>query len=156
MDFYRALCDGLGVEPANNKVTIFKQIQESIFNYATNKNITPIIILDEAQFLKNSVLDDLRIIFNFQMDSKDLAIIVLAGQTNFINQINRSNHEALRQRISVNYHLEGLGYSMTNGHPREINSICRMCLISAASKENKFITKEDIFNAHKEVSIISN
>ena len=47
-------------------------------------------------------------------------------------------------------------YSMTNGHPREINSICRMCLISAASKENKFITKEDIFNAHKEVSIISN
>ena len=144
------------------------------------------IILDEAQFLKNSVLDDLRIIFNFQMDSKDLAIIVLAGQTNFINQINRSNHEALRQRISVNYHLEGLGaneikdyivsrlsaagcneplfaddcfdllYSMTNGHPREINSICRMCLISAASKENKFITKEDIFNAHKEVSIISN
>ena len=186
MDFYRALCDGLGVEPANKKVTIFKQIQESIFNYATNKNITPIIILDEAQFLKNSVLDDLRIIFNFQMDSKDLAIIVLAGQTNFINQINRSNHEALRQRISVNYHLEGLGaneikdyivsrlsaagcneplfaddcfdllYSMTNGHPRGINSICRMCLISAASKENKFITKEDIFNAHKEVSIISN
>ena len=59
---------GLGVEPANRKVAIFKQIQESIFNYATNKNITPIIILDEVQFLKNSVLDDLRIIFNFQMD----------------------------------------------------------------------------------------
>ena len=108
MDFYRALCDGLGVEPANKKVTIFKQIQESIFNYATNKNITPIIILDEAQFLKNSVLDDLRIIFNFQMDSKDLAIIVLAGQTNFINQINRLSHESLRQRIIINYHLNGL------------------------------------------------
>lgn len=186
MDFYRALCDGLGVEPANKKVAIFKQIQESIFNYSANKNITPIIILDEVQFLKNSVLDDLRIIFNFQMDSKDLAIIVLAGQTNFINQINRSNHEALRQRISVNYHLEGLGanevkdyiisrlsaagcnepifaddcfellYSMTNGQLRDVNSIARMCLISAASKASKCITKEDIFNAHKEVSIITN
>ncbi len=32
------------------------------------------IIVDEAQFLKNSVLDDLRIIFNFEMDSKDYAI----------------------------------------------------------------------------------
>lgn len=186
LDFYRALCDGLGVEPANRKVAIFKQIQESIFNYATNKNITPIIILDEVQFLKNSVLDDLRIIFNFQMDSKDLATVVLAGQTVFINQINRTNHEALRQRISVNYHFEGLNsneikdyitsrlsvagcnepifsddsyeilYSITNGQPRQLNSISRMCLISAASKGIKTITKEDVFNAHKEVSILSN
>jgi type II secretory pathway predicted ATPase ExeA len=186
MDFYRALCDGLGVEPACKKVTIFKQIQESIFNYSTNKNITPVIILDEIQFLKNSVLDDLRIIFNFQMDSKDLAIIVLTGQTNSINQINRSNHEALRQRITINYHLEGLSwnevkdyvlsrlsvagcnepifeedcfellYTMSNGQIREINSIARMCLISAALKGVRIISKDDIFNAHKEVSIISN
>lgn len=185
-DFYRAICDGLGVEPASKKVSIFKQIQESIFNYATNKNITPVIIIDEAQFLKNSVLDDLRIIFNFQMDSKDLAIIVLTGQPNFINQINRSNHEALRQRISVNYHMEGLKdtevkeyitsrlrvagcdepifsddsfellYSITNGHLRELDSIARMCLIASASKNVRNITKEDVFNAHKEVSIISN
>lgn len=87
------------------------------------------------------------------MYSKDFAIIVLTGQTNFINQINRSNHEALRQRISVNYHLEGLGaneikdyivsrlsaagctepifaddcfellYSMTNGHLSDLRDI---------------------------------
>lgn len=186
LDFYRALCDGLGVEPASRKVTIFKQIQESIFNYAINKNITPIIILDEAQFLKNSILDDLRIIFNFQMDSKDPAIILLTGQTNFINQINRSNHEAIRQRIIINYHLEGLNsneikdyiisrlsvagcnepifnedayeilYSITNGQLRNINSIARMCLISAASESRKTISKEDVFNAHKEVNILAN
>ncbi|MGL5718648.1 MAG: ExeA family protein, partial [Paraclostridium sp.] len=184
MDFYRALCDGLGVEPACKKVTIFNQIQESIHNYSINKNITPVIIIDEVQFIKNSVLDDLRIIFNFKMDSKDLAIVILTGQTNFIHQINRSNHEALRQRIAISYNLEGLtcdevkdyvtsrlrvaGYSepifaddcfelihsMTNGHLREINSIARMCLVSAASKGVKSITKEDVFNAHNEVSII--
>lgn len=186
MDFYRALCDGLGVEPACKKVSIFKQIQESIFNYSSNKNITPVIILDEVQFLKNSILDDLRIIFNFQMDSKDLAIILLTGQTNFINQINRSNHEALRQRIIINYHLEGLGssevkdyiisrlsvagcnepifqddcyellYTMSNGEIRQINSLARMCLISAASKSIRSINKEDVFNAHKEINILGN
>lgn len=185
MDFYRALCDGLGVEPANRKVTIFKQIQESIFNYSSNKNITPIIILDEVQFLKNSVLDDLRIIFNFQMDSKDLALVLLTGQTNFINQINRSNHEALRQRISVSYHMEGLTsnevkdyvlnrlgaagcnepifeddcyeliYTMTNGQFRQINSLARICLIAAASKGSRTISKEDLFQAQKEASIIT-
>lgn len=184
MDFYRALCDGLGVEPACKKVTMFNQIQESIYSYHTNKNITPVIIIDEVQFIKNSVLDDLRIIFNFKMDSKDLAIVILTGQTNFIHQINRSNHEALRQRIAVSYNLEGLTcdevkdyvisrlrvagcnepifaddcfeliHSMTNGHLREINSIARMCLISAATKGVKNITKEDVFNAHNEVNII--
>ena len=185
MDFYRALCDGLGVEPSSRKVAIFKQIQESIFNYSSNKNITPIIILDEAQFLKNSVLDDLRIIFNFQMDSKDLALVLLTGQTNFINQINRSNHEALRQRISISYHMEGLTsnevkdyvlsrlgaagcnepifeedcyellYTMTNGQFRQINSLTRICLIAAASKGCKTISKEDLFQAQKEANIIT-
>ncbi len=179
-------------EPGTGKsslVRYFKeslnQSQESIFNYSSNKNITPIIILDEVQFLKNSVLDDLRIIFNFQMDSKDLALVLLTGQTNFINQINRSNHEALRQRISVSYHMEGLTsnevkdyvlsrlgaagcnepifeddcyeliYTMTNGQFRQINSLARICLIAAASKGSRTISKEDLFQAQKEASIIT-
>ncbi len=186
MDFYRALCDGLGVEPANRKVTLFKQIQESIYNYSINKNITPIIILDEVQLIKNSILDDLKIIFNFKMDSKDLAIVLLTGQTNFINQINRLSHEALRQRIIINYHLDGLEhneikdyvtsrlsvagcnepifsddsyeilYSVTNGKLRNINSIATFCLIQAASDGRKIISKDDIFNADKEVNIMIN
>lgn len=186
LDFYRALCDGLGVEPANRKITLFKQIQESIFSYSINKNITPIIILDEAQFLKNSILDDLRIIFNFQMDSKDPAIILLTGQTNFINQISRSNHEAIRQRILINYQLEGLGkdeiknyvtsrlsiagcsepifnedsyevlYSSTKGNIRNINSIARMCLVSAALEGKRDISKEDVYKAFKEINVVGN
>ena len=108
MDFYRALCSGLGIIPSHKKVIMFKQIQESIYTYHQSKNITPVIIVDEAQFLKNSVLDDLRIIFNFEMDSKDYAILILSGQTPFITQLSRQPHEALRQRIVVNYYLKGL------------------------------------------------
>ncbi len=88
MDFYRALCDGLGLNPSHKKVGMFKQIQEAVFTYHHSKNITPVIIVDEAQFLKNSVLDDLRIIFNFEVDSKDFAILILCGQTPFISQLN--------------------------------------------------------------------
>jgi len=57
---------------------------------------------------KNAILDDLRIILNFNMDSKDYAILLLVGQTAFINQLQRQNHDALRQRIVVNYYLNGL------------------------------------------------
>lgn len=83
MDFYRALCVGLGVVPSHKKVQMFRQIQESIYTYYHSKNVTPVIIVDEAQFLKNSILDDLRIIFNFEMDSKDYSVLILAGQSPF-------------------------------------------------------------------------
>jgi type II secretory pathway predicted ATPase ExeA len=42
------------------------------------------------------------------MDSKDYAILVLVGQVPFITQLNRQPHEALRQRIVINYNLQGL------------------------------------------------
>ncbi|CCJ33500.1 ExeA family protein [Caloramator australicus] len=183
MDFYKALCDGLGIIPSFKKVSMFKQIQESIYTYYHSKNITPIIILDEAQFLKNSILDDLRIIFNFQMDSKDCAVLILSGQTQFISQIQRQPHEALRQRIVVNYSLKGLTldevklyipymlkiagcsepiftedalellYSSSNGLLRPLNAIARMSLIAGANKNTRVIDSELIYEAQTEVNI---
>ena len=185
MDFYRALCSGLGIIPSHKKVIMFKQIQESIYTYHQSKNITPVIIVDEAQFLKNSVLDDLRIIFNFEMDSKDYAILILSGQTPFITQISRQPHEALRQRIVVNYYLKGLTkdetkeyvksrlescgcyepiftdsayellYSSSNGSIRTLNSLTRMCLISGANEKLKSIDSEVVFMAQNELNIVT-
>jgi type II secretory pathway predicted ATPase ExeA len=185
MDFYRALCNGLGILPAHKKVNMFKQIQESIYTYQQSKNITPVIIVDEAQFLTNSVLDDLRIIFNFEMDSKDYSILILSGQTPFISQISRQSHEALRQRIVMNYHLNGftkdetkeyiksrlascgchepiftdnayeLLYSSTNGCIRTLNSLLRLCLISGANERQKSIDNEIVFAAQNELNIVA-
>ena len=33
--------------------------------------MTPIIILDEANYMSNAVLNDLKILFNFDMDSSN-------------------------------------------------------------------------------------
>lgn len=183
MDFYRALCDGLGIIPAFKKVNMFKQLQECIYSYYNNRRITPVIIIDEAQFLKNSVLDDLRIIFNFEMDSKSYAILILSGQTPFITQLQRQPHEALRQRIVVNYCLKGftkdetkdyidsrlkiagstepiftddayeLMYSSTSGLIRPLNSLARMCLISGANQKLRSINSEVVFQAQTELNI---
>lgn len=185
MDFYRALCNGLGIIPAHKKILMFKQIQESIYTYHYSKNITPVIIVDEAQFLTNAVLDDLRLIFNFEMDSKDYAILILSGQTPFINQISRQTHEALRQRITVNYYLKGLTkdetkdyivsrlkscginepiftdsayellYSSTSGSIRTLDSLVKMCLISGANEKLKSIDSELVFMAQNELNIVA-
>jgi type II secretory pathway predicted ATPase ExeA len=105
---YRALSYELGLEPAHKKITMFNQIQERIRTLHESKNIVPIIILDEVQYLKNSILDDLKIIFNFDLDSKNYAILILSGQPILNSILQRQAHEALKQRIVINYTFGGL------------------------------------------------
>ena len=45
--------------------------REEINRLALDKKKTPVIIIDEANYIKNAVLNDLKILFNFEMDSRD-------------------------------------------------------------------------------------
>ena len=119
------------------------------------------------------------------MDSKDYAILILSSQTPFISQISRQPHEALRQRIVVNFHLTGLTkdetneyiksrlesagcfeqiftdsayellFSNTNGSIKTLNSLVRMCLISGANEKIKSIDNELVFIALNELNIVA-
>lgn len=172
-EFYTALCDGLGIIPAYKKISMFKQIQEAIYRFSS-KNITPVIIIDEVQFLSNSILDDLRLILNFDMDSKNPCIVIFSGQSKLVLQLERQTHEALRQRIAINYTFLGLSraetqeyilsrfkssgrtdspiegncyefiYTTTGGTPRKINKLMTMALL-LGFKEKQSILNSDIF-----------
>jgi len=108
LDFYRHLAVGLGLEPRSRKVELFHQIQECIVNAYLQKHLTTLIIIDEAQLVQNSILHDLRLLFNFQMDSKNYAMVLLAGQPLFLNQLSLQIHIPLRQRIAIHYGFKGL------------------------------------------------
>ena len=66
------------------------------------------IIIDEANYISNTVLNDLKILFNFEKDSRDRAVILLVGLPQLNNTLKLSIHEPLRQRIIMNYNLDGL------------------------------------------------
>ncbi len=108
IDFYRHLAKGLLLVPAFRKVDMFHQIQEQIANLSHQKGITPVIILDEAQFLSPKVLHDLPMLFNFHLDSKDYAMVLFSAQPYLLNALGLHVHEALRQRISLYFEFTGL------------------------------------------------
>ncbi len=91
-EFYRHLAVGLGLLPKFRKVDLFHQIQEQIVKSAVQKNLTTFIIIGEAQFIGHAVLHDLRLLFNFQMDSKDYACVLLIGQPLFLNHLSLQIH----------------------------------------------------------------
>ena len=111
LEFYKELAYALGIEPAYRKVDIFKQIQEAILNFV-NKKIKVIICVDEAQYLKTDILNDLKMLLNFEMDSKNYVTLILTGQQILNSLLNRNVHEALRQRITVSYNFTGLSLSL--------------------------------------------
>ncbi len=107
-DFYRNLVKELGNEPAYKKPDNFRIIQDEITRLAIEKRKTSVIIIGEANYINNTILNDLKILFNFEMDSRDRAAILLAGLPKLNSTLTLQIHEPLRQRIVMNYNLEGL------------------------------------------------
>ena len=105
MEFYHYLAFQLGSEPAYRKTENFRIIQGSIERLVMEKRMTPIIILDEANYLKNQTLNDLKILFNFDMDSTNKAVILLTELPQLSSTLGMNMHEPLRQRIVMNYHI---------------------------------------------------
>ena len=71
---------------------------------------TAVLIIDEAQNLEPSVLEQIRLISNLETDSEKLIQIVLAGQPELLQILNRKELRQLNQRITVRYHLQPMDF----------------------------------------------
>jgi general secretion pathway protein A len=108
LEFYQGLALELGEQPKHKKVAIFHQIQQAINSMYYDRRITPVIILDEIHLASNKLLEDLRLIFNFKMDSQNPFILILAGQPLIRSKLTLNINNPLRQRLVVKYILQGL------------------------------------------------
>ena len=108
VEFYRQLCQGLGIEPAHRKSDMFRQVQEHLRYRSVDKGPRTVVAVDEAQYLSADILRDLKMLANFDMDSRDCLALVLAGQPVLADVLSRSAHEALRQRVVVSYAFRGI------------------------------------------------
>lgn len=108
MDFYRGLAYGLGEEPAFRKVDLFRQIQSGIERMYQNRNITPVFILDEMHMAKDAFLNDLSVLFNFQMDASNPFLLILSGLPHFRTRLRLNQNRPLAQRLIMRYQMRGL------------------------------------------------
>lgn len=176
-DFYRNLVHELGVTPAFKKPDNFRIIQEEITRLSVEKRKTPVIIIDEANYINNAILNDLKILFNFEMDSRDRAAVLLAGLPQLNSTLRLGIHEPMRQRIVMNYDLgslskeegrqyileklKGAGCNQTvfedaaieailnaaDGTPRVINKFCNAAMLIGDSNKSDYITTAIVMKA---------
>jgi type II secretory pathway predicted ATPase ExeA len=108
LDLLRQIALELGLEPAHYRGDLARQISEAIRHLNRNKKQHPILICDEAQQLRHPALEQLPLLLNFDMDSSHYLTLLLVGEPLLRRTLSLQIHEPLRQRIAVQYHLDGL------------------------------------------------
>ena len=180
LDFYRQLCTVLGGELLWEKSQLFASIQDTIKHYVETAKKIPLLIFDEAHYLKNENFYELQIITNFHLDAVDPAIFILLGQPHLRDRLLRPIHQSFNQRITLKFHLNPLSkqdtalyiqhqlkyagaispifeesamaaiYLASHGIPRIINSIATNCLTIGALEKKDSLTEEEVYRAVRE------
>ena len=110
-EFYKQLCSALGVSDKGGKTGMFKAIQDQIYYLYHEKKQPLILAVDEAQYLSNGILNDIKMLMNYQYDSINCFTLILSGEPYFNATLCKPVHEALKQRITVHYNYQGLSDS---------------------------------------------
>lgn len=108
MDMYKSIAWQLGLPTERNRASAFRAIGMEVTRLTLESKQPPVLIIDEAHHLRNDVLEDLRLLTNYNMDSDNRLCLLLVGLTELRRRLGMAVHESLAQRIVVRYHLSGL------------------------------------------------
>ncbi len=182
MDMYKSIGWELGLPTERNRASAFRVIRAEITRLTLEAKQRPVLIIDEAHHLRNDVLEDLRLLTNYEMDSHNRLCLLLVGLTELRRRLSMAVHESLAQRIVVRYHLAGLAreelpdylthrlrlagcelplfeppavealFQATQGMPRKVNRLAHYALTSAALSKAKSVCIEHVQAAREEIA----
>lgn len=98
----------LGLTPEDGNARMHLQMKQFLADQAA-RGRRVVLIVDESQNLLEPVLEMLRLISNFETETKKLVQLVLAGQPHLVERLALPSMEQLRQRMGVLARLEALG-----------------------------------------------
>lgn len=109
LQLLHAIMQDFGLNPMqqNNRLGIFNQLNEYLLAQANLGN-NIVLVIDEAQNLSLRVLEQIRMLSNFETDKSKLIQIILVGQPQLREKLAQPELEQLRQRIGVRYHISSL------------------------------------------------
>jgi general secretion pathway protein A len=173
VEFLLTICEELGLDIAAADRNSVKQMVDALNRrlleaHAEGRRI--IVIVDEAQNLSAEVLEQVRLLTNLETPTQKLLQIILIGQPELRELLDRTELRQLAQRITGRYHLESLTREETRGYvrhrlrvagaageiftpsalaevhrlsagtPRVINVTCDRALLGAYTQETRKVT----------------
>lgn len=112
MDLFLFIAQELGLNPTSSEKTfVMRDIREALMKLNAKGNKC-LVIIDEAHLISDDTINGIRLLNNLEEGSTKLIQILLLGQEELMEIINRPELEPFRQRIAT---MEMLGKMNTEG-----------------------------------------
>jgi general secretion pathway protein A len=114
------ICDELHIPYSGPKASL-KQLIDALNRHlldAHARGRRVIVLIDEAQNLRFDVLEQVRLLTNLETNQTKLLQIILVGQPELNQILDRPNLRQLAQRITARYHLNPLSLTATRDYIR--------------------------------------
>jgi general secretion pathway protein A len=182
LEFLQVICQELGIA-ATAEDSVRARIDalnaHLLRAYAEARRI--VLIVDEAQALTPELLEQIRLLTNLETPKKKLLQIILIGQPELRDLLDRPEMRQVAQRITGRYHLEPLGkedtalyvrhrmkvagaqsdvftpsataklYRLSRGIPRLINVVADRALLAAYTRDQRLVDRGLVVSAAAEV-----
>jgi general secretion pathway protein A len=182
-EFVQSICDELGISYAAEAT--LKQVVDALNRYLLDAHANgrrTVVIIDEAQNLSPELLEQVRLLTNLETAKRKLLRIMLIGQPELIELLDRPDLRQLAQRVTARFHLTALNadetyeyiahrlrvvggdvdifepnalkavYRHSGGIPRLINVICDRALLAAYSEGSRKVTLARVNAAAREAA----
>jgi putative secretion ATPase (PEP-CTERM system associated) len=108
-DMLRLVAQGLGLATEGlAKAQLLERVEQHLEEQLRSGRRT-LLIVDEAQNLTISAIEELRMLSNYHVAGKAMLQIVLLGQPEFREKLQSDLLEQLRQRVIASHHLDAMG-----------------------------------------------
>jgi general secretion pathway protein A len=116
LEILAAILEDLGItcHPNASKKELTDQLNQFLLAHETD--IPVVIIIDEAQTMPLSTLEDLRLLSNLETDKCKLLQMLVVGQPELLDILERPEIRQLKQRVALNCYLEYLKRDEVRGY----------------------------------------
>ena len=123
-DLLRAILQELGVvstgdEPSGARQPTTQEMVNTLYDFLQSLpslGARAVLVIDEAQELAAPILEQVRILSNFETDNEKLLQIFLIGQHSLVPLLRSPELRQLDQRVAIRYHLKPLKEEEVTGY----------------------------------------
>ena len=106
-EFYHHVSQMLGIKDWTNKAELLNEMGR-ILEARHLRGLRTVLIIDEAHELSDYVLEEIRLLMNFESDNAKHLQIVLTGQPELREKLNQPNLRQLKQRVALRCKMHAL------------------------------------------------
>jgi len=184
LEFLQTICEELGIGVPDGDAGNTKELVGILNRYllrAHAEGRRVVLVVDEAQNLTPTVLEQVRLLTNLETETQKLLQIILIGQPELRELLARNDLRQLAQRITARFHLDPLSreetfayvrhrlrvagatsdifarsalaevYRISGGVPRVINILCDRALLGAYTEDQHRVTPRLVSRAGAEI-----